>query len=188
MIQAATVTFQGVPSDPSLETAWKNGALLNETLNSLHPGDTLVFPANEVFYLVGGIIANNLEDITIHFDGTLIFTNNTDTWPTTEGGQVLECLHFKSIRNVTFTSRTVGLLDGQGEAWWGLVGYYEYLENRPRMLSIGDSFDILIENLYFKSSPYWTVWIYNVDGLEIRNSEISNRRDDYDGHDFYNLW
>lgn len=114
--------------------------------------------------------------------------NNTDTWPTDSNGNVLECLHFENIKNVTFTSSSIGILDGQGEAWWGLLGYAEYLENRPRILSIGNSANILIENLYFKNSPYWTVWIYDVDGLEIRNSEVSNRRDDYDGHNFYNLW
>lgn len=183
----SVIMFGGLANDSSIETAWKNGAILNMTLNELQPGDELMFPYNNTYYLVGGIIANDISDVIIHFDGTLIFTDNIDTWPTTTGGQVLECLFFDNIRNVTFTSTTIGLLDGQGEAWWGLIGYFEYLENRPRMLSIGNSQDILVENLYFKNSPYWTVWIWNVDGLEIRNSEVSNRRDNYDGHDFYNL-
>lgn len=187
-VHATVIQFSGIDGDDSLKTAWKNGAILNMTLNALRSGDELVFPANKTFYLVGGIIANDLSDVVIHFDGSLIFTDNVDTWPRTASGQVLECLHFESASNVTLTSATVGLLDGQGETWWGLVGYFEYLENRPRLLSMGNSNNILIENMYFKNSPYWTVWIYNVDGLEIRNSEVSNRRNDYDGHDFYNLW
>ena len=161
---------------------------MNQTINGLRPGDELVFASNTTYYLVGGIIATNISDVVLHFDGTLIFTDNTETWPRTVGGQVLECLHFENARNVTFTSQTTGVLDGQGEAWWGLIGYYDYLENRPRLLSMASSFDILIENMLFKNSPYWTVWIYDVDGLEIRYSEVSNRRNDYDGHDFYNLW
>ncbi len=189
LINAAIIQFDGVPGDPSLDVAWKNGALLNATLNSLRPGDELVFPANQTYYLVGGILSADLSDVIIHLDGSLIFNDNVDTWPRTAGGQVLECLHFDGARNVTFTSSRSGggLLDGQGEAWWGLLGYVEYLENRPRLLSMANSQNILIENLYFKNSPYWTVWIYNVDGLEIRYSEISNRRDDYDGHDYWNL-
>jgi polygalacturonase len=187
-VHANIVKYIGVPSDSSLEVAWKNGALLNQTLNSLRPGDELVFAENTTYYLVGGIIAADLSDIVIHIDGSLIFTDNTETWPRTASGQVLECLHFDTVRNVTFTSQTIGLLDGQGETWWGLAGYYEYLENRPRLLSMANSANILIENILFKNSPYWTVWIYGVDGLEIRNSEVSNRRNDYDGHDFYNLW
>ncbi|EFA86185.1 hypothetical protein PPL_00747 [Heterostelium album PN500] len=185
-IYGEVIVYQGVADDPSLETAWKNGALLNQTLAQLQPGDELLFP-NVTIYLVGGIIANNLQSVTLRFDGTLIFTDNTHSWPKTENGQVLECFQFNNFVNVTLTSSHQGLLDGQGEAWWGLLGYVEYQENRPRMLSMGNSKDILLENLYFKNSPYWTVWIYNVDGLEIRYSHISNRRNDYDGHDDYNM-
>lgn len=187
LTNCVVIEFSGKDGDKSLATAWKNGALLNQTLNQLKPGDELVFPAGKTFWLVGGIIANNLSYVTIRIDSKLIFTDNIPTWPRTTGGQVLECLFFQSADHVILTSSEIGFLDGSGEAWWGLIGYLEYNENRPRMLSMADSKDILIENLYFKSSPYWTVWIYNVDGLEIRNSEISNRRDNYDGHNDWNL-
>lgn len=179
--------YAGIPNDSSLPVAWKNAALLNSTLAALKPGDELVFAANTTYHLVGGIKAQNLRNNIIHFDGTLIFTDNIDTWPRHADGQVLECLHFKTIHNVTFTSSSVGLLDGKGEAWWGYIGYLEYQENRPRLFVVESSTQILLENLYFKSSPYWTVWIFDVDGLEIRFSEISNRRNDYDGHDLWNL-
>jgi polygalacturonase len=169
-----------------LATAWKNGALLNATLARLRPGDELFF-ANETYHLVGGIKVANLKNNIIHFDGTLKFTANTGSWPRDGNGRVLECFQFDNIDNVKFTSKSVGVLDGSGEAWWGAIGYAEFQENRPRLLNIGNSKNILIENILFKSSPYWTVWIYNVDGLEIRYSEVSNRRDSYDGHDYYNL-
>lgn len=187
LAHAAIITYGGIPHDASLPTAWKNGAILNKTLNALRPGDEFFIPANNKFYLVGGIIVKDISDVILHFDGSLIFTDNTDTWPTTSTGQVLECLYFENISNVTFTSSSVGLIDGQGEAWWGLLGYVEYLENRPRLLNIAGSRNLLLENLLFKNSPYWTVWIHEVDGLEIRNCEISARRNDYDGHDWYNL-
>eukprot|EP01119_Soliformovum_irregulare_P023870 TRINITY_DN842_c1_g1_i1.p1 TRINITY_DN842_c1_g1~~TRINITY_DN842_c1_g1_i1.p1 ORF type:complete len:427 (-),score=92.12 TRINITY_DN842_c1_g1_i1:50-1294(-) len=183
------ITFAGIPDNDDLQVAWKNGGLLNQTLAAMKPGDELFFPENTTYHLVGGITAYNLSDNVIHFDGTLRFTANVKTWPTKSdgSGQVLECFQFFNINNVTFTSSTIGLLNGHGETWWGLLGYVEYLENRPRMLSIANSKNLLIENLYFQSSPYWTVWITDVDGLEIRNSEISNRRNDYDGHDWWNL-
>eukprot|EP00029_Vermamoeba_vermiformis_P014722 TRINITY_DN9835_c0_g1_i1.p1 TRINITY_DN9835_c0_g1~~TRINITY_DN9835_c0_g1_i1.p1 ORF type:complete len:417 (-),score=133.70 TRINITY_DN9835_c0_g1_i1:42-1292(-) len=187
LAQASIITFGGVPGDSSLNVAWKNGAILNKTLNALRPGDEFIIPAGNKFYLVGGIIVKDISDVVLHFDGSLIFTDNTDTWPTTSTGRVLECLYFENINNVTFTSSSVGLIDGQGEAWWGLLGYVEYLENRPRLLNIAGSRNLLLENLLFKNSPYWTVWIHEVDGLEIRNCEISARRNDYDGHDWYNL-
>lgn len=184
--ESAVVKYAGIPDDASIATVLQNGALLNRTLSALRPGDELVFP-NATYYLMGGIIASNLRNNVLHFEGTLKFSNDVKRWPRTADGRVLECLHFESIQNVTFTSSGVGRLDGQGEVWWGFLGYLEYQENRPRLLSIGNSRNLLIENMYFKSSPYWTVWIYNVDGLEIRYSEVSNRFNDYDGHDITNL-
>jgi hypothetical protein len=183
---ALVIRFGGVPNDSSTVTTLHNGALLNKTLNALRPGDELVFP-NTTYYLMGGIIASNLRDVVLRFEGSLVFSNNTDLWPRTAGGRVLECMHFDNIQDVTFTSSSMGRLDGQGEVWWGYLGYVEYRENRPRLLSIAGSRGILIENLLFTNSPYWTVWIYDVDGLEIRFSEIINRRDDHDGHDLWNL-
>ncbi|KYR01689.1 hypothetical protein DLAC_01694 [Tieghemostelium lacteum] len=185
-VNCEIIEYQGIENQSDLGTQWKNGALLNQTLASLQPYDELVF-LNTTYYLMGGILANNIRDVIIHFEGTLIFSDDTKEWPRNGSGNVLECFQFMNFQNVTFTSSTVGLLDGQGEVWWGLLGYAEYHENRPRMLNMGNSSQILIENLYFKSSPYWTVWIWAVDGLEIRYSEISNRRNDYDGHDYWNL-
>jgi len=186
-VDGSVVKFEGVEGDDSLSTAWKNGALLNTTLNQLRPGDELLFPANSTYYLMGGIIATKLRNNIIRLDGTLIFVDNQRAWPRRENGRVLECLFFDDIENVTFTSSTVGVLDGGGRAWWGILKYIEIGENRPRLLTIANSRNLLIENFFFKNSPYWTVWIYNVDTLEIRYCEISNRFDDYDGHDILNL-
>jgi len=186
-INVPTPQFAGIPNNKTESVAWKNGALLNATLNSLRPGDVLVFPAQTTFYFVGGVKAANLQNVVIRIDGRLVFIDNIQTWPRNANGRVLECLHFDNIVNVTFTSNTIGIVDGSGEAWWGYLGYILYGENRPRLLSIGNSRNLLIEKIHFMNSPYWTVWIYNVDGLEIRYSEITNRRNDHDGHDLWNL-
>ena len=43
----------------------------------------------------------------------------------------------------------VGLIDGNGLRWWGVpgVGYLVRTEDRPRLLCISDSSDVLVENL-----------------------------------------
>ena len=89
-------------------------------------------------------------------------------------GDVFECIHFFNLDNVTFTSSGVGTLDGQGEVWWGIpgIGYLVRGENRPRQFNIQDSTSILVENLFFLNSPYWTFWVHSVDGLEVRYCEI----------------
>jgi hypothetical protein len=75
----------GVADDDSLETAWKNGGLINKTLAELLPGDTLVFPAS-TYHVMGGIRAPvGLEDVTIQLDGTLEFSDDIDEWPKVRG-------------------------------------------------------------------------------------------------------
>jgi polygalacturonase len=183
--------FSGIVDDDSTDTVWKNGALLNATLGSMQPYDTLIFP-DETFYLMGGIMAEGLSSVTFVFDGTVVFSNDTETWPTNENDDVLECIYMKNITNVTFTSSNKdkkGTLDGNGRKWWGFpgLGYLRREENRPRLFNIESSSNILVENLLFLDSPYWTFWVHDVDGLEVRFSEISARRTDADYHDIIDI-
>jgi len=186
--QGARVVYEGIPNDSSSVVTWKNGALFNLTFASLRPGDIFIVP-NTTFYTMGGIKAAGLKGVTIQIDGTIIFSEDMKHWPTDQNGRVFECFQFDNIENVTFTSSGRGLLDGRGAVWWGFpgIGYIERGENRPRLLNIGKSRNLLVENLYFLNSPYWTFWAHQVDGLEVRFSHISARRDDWDGHDIYDL-
>ena len=183
----------GIPDDMSEDTAWLNGDLMNRTLEILMPGDTFIIP-NKTFKLMGGIEARNLTSVTIQIDGTILFSNDIKNWPRykkngEEELQVLECIHFYNIENVTFTSKGMGTLNGQGQRWWGIpgIGYLVRGENRPRLFNVEDSKNILVENIFFLNSPYWTFWVHGVDGLEVRNSEISARRSDQDNHNIIDM-
>ena len=189
--RGAVVSYQAsgaIPNDKSNATVWKNGHLLNATLNALKPGDTLVVE-NETFYTMGGIIVHSLASATIQIDGTLAFSDELKEWPRGSNGGVLECLHFYNPSNVTWTSSGTGTLDGQGGAWWGIpgIGYLVRTEDRPRLLHVESGTNLLVENLLFTKPPYWTTLFSSSDGLEIRNCEIDARRDADDGHDIIDI-
>ena len=88
---------------------------MNSTLRSLQPGDSLLVP-NKTFHVMGGIRVANISHVVIRIDGTLRFAfENTfkdaeayiKQWPRRSNGKdVLECLEFQNITNVTFTSRS----------------------------------------------------------------------------------
>eukprot|EP01124_Arcella_intermedia_P005924 TRINITY_DN13472_c0_g2_i1.p1 TRINITY_DN13472_c0_g2~~TRINITY_DN13472_c0_g2_i1.p1 ORF type:complete len:420 (-),score=83.51 TRINITY_DN13472_c0_g2_i1:8-1267(-) len=187
-VWSKVVVFNGTPNIDSGEASWKNAYLLNETLASLAPGDTFVVP-NATYYTMGGIKAKGLKGVVLMLEGTVVFSEDMDSWPTDGTGRVLECLEFEDLDNVTFSSSGMGLLDGRGSVWWGIpgLGYVERGENRPRLLAIANSKNILVENWFFLNSPYWTFWAHGIDGLEVRNSHVSAKRDDYDGHDLIDL-
>lgn len=177
-----------IPFNPTLATAWKNGGLMNTTLAQLLPGDIFIIP-NRTFHIMGGIKAKNLTHVIILIEGTLIYSDNMDEWPRDANRRVFECMYFEKLNNVTFTSTGKGLINGKGGKWWGIpgIGYLVHGENRPRLLHIAHSQNILVENLILKDSPYWTFLADHVDGLEIRWTDISARRTDLDHHDIIDL-
>lgn len=181
-------TAGAVPDNSALQVAWKNGALLNSTLAALQPGDVLLVP-NRTYHVMGGIQASGLTGVTIMIDGTLMFSDNIDAWPRDHLGGVLECFQLSGLKNVTITSSGMGTLNGQGSTWWGFpgIGYLEREENRPRLLRLADASDVLVENLNFLASPYWTFWATGLNGLEVRNSHIMNRRTEFTGHGIIDL-
>jgi polygalacturonase len=83
----------------------------------------------------------------------------------------------------------IGLLNGQGEKWWGVpgIGYLVRGENRPRLLRIESSKQIVVENLFFLDSPYWTFWCKDCEELEVRYSKIKAARTDIEKHDVADL-
>eukprot|EP01047_Picozoa_sp_COSAG01_P064439 COSAG01_NODE_8526_length_2752_cov_29.698455_2_plen_476_part_00 len=133
-----------------------------------------------------GIIAENLRDVTVQFDGTLVYAFEDTvaaaeeyirTWPRStaargiKSGKVLECMHFHNFSGVRFTSSGVGTFEGRGQKWWGIpgIGYLTREENRPRLINIeSGSEGIVFENLYLHESPYWTLNAH-VSGMEISN-------------------
>jgi len=162
----------------SLAAEQRNGALLNLSLAALRPGDTLKIP-NRTFYVMGGIVATKLLNVTVRVDGTLAFSRRRSYWPRDAGGSVLPCLYFDGPSDVVFTSSGVGTLDGQGAAWWGIpgIGYLVRGEDRPRLFhAAGSPKDVLVEKLRFVNSPYWTFYVDGVDGLEVRGCHIDARR------------
>eukprot|EP01032_Pedospumella_encystans_P026535 gene26535-29981_t len=174
------------PHNSSYAIAEANGRLLNDTINKLVPGDTL-FISNKTFAVTGGIKADGLRNITFRIDGTLSFNDDRETWPVKENGDVEECILFTNIEDIIFTSSGTGTLNGNGKAWWGAIQFLKFQENRPRLMHIIGSKNVLVEHLLFKDSPYWTFYAEKCDGMVIRYSDVSARWTDKDEHTLLDL-
>jgi polygalacturonase len=194
-----------VRDDDSLDTCWKNGQAMNATIAKLAPGDVLIVP-NGTFHVMGGIQARDMVGITLHLDGTIVLSDDLKHWPRNGDGdkaRVLEFMSFDNMTNFTITSANtdtgvrgqgagangVGLIDGKGQKWWGIpgVGYLMRQENRPRLLHITNSKDVLVENIFFKDPPYWTTMLSGMTNLEVRNCKIEAWRVSQDTHSVIDL-
>ena len=189
--------WTAVANDASAGVA--NTISLNAALAALQPGDTLRV-ANETFFLAGGVRAANLHAVTIQLDGTLKFLPGRKGWPTQPCAQagnplqpvkngtcVQEAIFIANSTGLTLTSSGQGTLHGSGKSWWGYVEYLLHGEDRPRLFSIVNATDVLVERWRFEQSAYWTFTAFDLARLEVRDCSIDNRQNDADAHGVLNL-
>jgi len=186
------VEYGIISADATLSTSNSNTKIINRLLNELlRPGDTLLIPFAHHFWFNGGIFASSMQSITIQIDGAIHYQHHREDWPTEDDSdRVLEAMQFVNSRDIQMTSsrkEQKGMINGHGNHWWGAMEYCEHKENRPRLLHIRNSTDLVIEHLFFKDSPYWNVYLDDVRNVEVHHTKISAKRDDRDYHDLFDL-
>ena len=186
------VDYGAIADNDSEETCFHNAGVMNKTLSALQPGDTLIVP-NNLFWLMGGIYANGIKDAIIQIDGTLKFWtpnifNIQKVWPRDDIGNVKECIYLEELDTVTITSSSgKGTIDGNGHGWWGAIKYLLFTNNRPRLVHIYNSQNLLVENITLKDSPRFTFLARDVSDLVIRYTNISARRTNASYHDLFDM-
>jgi hypothetical protein len=175
--------------DTSTARAVKNSALFNASLQALAPGDVLLVP-NSTYLMMGGIYAANLTDVTLQIEGTLLFSDDCDAWPTVvKKGKPTKmpviALHLENTTNLLITSREgTGTLDGNGAAWWGVpgVGYLVRGKNRPPLLIVSDAAGFVLEHILFSQAPRFNFAGQSLRNATIRHCQVSARRTSEDSH------
>lgn len=100
---------------------------------------------------------------------------------------VQEAFFIANVSRLTLTSSSGGTLDGHGKSWWGYIQYAIHGEDRPRLMSIHNASDLLVEHWHFVNSAYWSFTALDVRNLEVRFSSVSARVDPAPEHDLENL-
>jgi hypothetical protein len=186
----STTVWKGIPDSPS--AASTNTESLSSALSDLPPNGVLNIP-NSTYYLTGGVFAQGLVNATIELDGALKFAVSRDEWPTEECAQhgtcVKKAILLENVRGLTLTSSAPGggMVDGNGESWWGYVNYLIHSEDRPKLLTIQNATDILVEDWNFRQAAYHTFHADDVARLEVRRCTIDNRVNSKDNHNPINL-
>ena len=55
-----------------------------------------------------------------------------------------------------------------------MINLFTIDEQRPRLFHIHNGSGITIENIYFKDSPYWTVFLEDVSDVYIHHCNVTN--------------
>ncbi|KAF5727656.1 Pectin lyase-like superfamily protein isoform 2 [Tripterygium wilfordii] len=116
--------------------------------------------------------------------GALILgSQDPDEWPIIEplpsygrgrerlGGRHISLIHGNGLTNVVITGQN-GTIDGQGKIWWELWWNRTLKHTRGHLLELINSHNILISNLTFLNSPFWTVHPVYCSNVVVRNMTI----------------
>ncbi|CAB4278545.1 unnamed protein product [Prunus armeniaca] len=72
------------------------------------------------------------------------------------GGRHISLIHGDGLTNVVITGNN-GTIDGQGKMWWELWWNRTLEHTRGHLLELMNTQNILISNLTFLNSPFWTI-------------------------------
>ncbi|CAL1352715.1 unnamed protein product [Linum trigynum] len=87
------------------------------------------------------------------------------------GGRHISLIHGDGLFDVVITGQN-GTVDGQGKMWWDLWWNRTLEHTRGHLVELMNSHNILISNLTFRNSPFWTVHPIYCSNVVIRNMTI----------------
>ena len=95
--------------------------------------------------------------------------------------QPVHLLHMDQATQITkilITSSNLiqgGIVDGGGASWWGYANYVLHGEDRPKLFTIQNGTDIVVERWHLRQSPYHTFHFDDVRSLVVRFCSVDNR-------------
>jgi len=155
----------------------QNGLAFFNAMNDAQPMDIVILKKNETIYYVPNTyfiriepIIYGLSDVTLQIDGNFILHNDTSLWRMVDDESYYNAIDIRDSTNIMITGN--GVVNGQGYIWWSEFLKKEIVRQRPTMIYIKNTTDILIENLSLKNSPRFNIFCDHVMNMEIKNMNI----------------
>ncbi|KAG9129293.1 hypothetical protein Leryth_015676 [Lithospermum erythrorhizon] len=136
-----------------------------------------------------GVFVTGSFNLTSNFtlflqDGAVILgSQDPEEWPIIEplpsygtgrerpGGRHISLIHGNNLTNVVITGQN-GTIDGQGKMWWDLWWNRTLVHTRGHLVELINSHNILISNLTFRNSPFWTIHPVYCSNVVVRHMTI----------------
>lgn len=170
-------------------------------------------PPNRTLHVYHGILLTNVTDVVWILDGRLQLQRNWKEDPFRDNltpadsnpkHSPLPLIQLQGGQNITLTTSAMldsstagddkggvrgGMIHGNGAQWWGIpfLGFLALLEQRPMLLIVNNTQDLLVEGLVFQDSPFYHLSMYNVSRVEIREISVISRRTESSSHSLLDL-
>ncbi|XP_039062845.1 probable polygalacturonase [Hibiscus syriacus] len=163
---ASIEEFGGVGDGKTSNTAafWK--ALIHMQRFVDHGGSQLNVPRGK--WLTGSFNLTSNFTLFLEEGAVILGSQDPKEWPLVEplpsygrgrerpGARHTSLIHGDGLTNVIITGQN-GTIDGQGRMWWDLWWNKTLNHTRGHLVEIMNSRNILISNLTFMNSPFWTI-------------------------------
>ncbi|XVF61024.1 hypothetical protein PTKIN_Ptkin08bG0095000 [Pterospermum kingtungense] len=158
--------FGGVGDGKTSNTAAFRKALLYMQRFSDKGGAQLNVPKGK--WLTGSFNLTSNFTLFLEQGAVILGSQDPEEWPIVEplpsygrgrerlGGRHISLIHGDGLTNVVITGQN-GSIDGQGKMWWELWWNRMLKHTRGHLLELMNSHNILISNLTFLNSPFWTI-------------------------------
>ncbi|KAL9241712.1 hypothetical protein vseg_015790 [Gypsophila vaccaria] len=158
--------FGGVGDGETLNTAaFRNAVAFLKRFEEIG-GSQLIVPKGR--WVTGSFNLTSNFTLFLDFGAVILGSQDPKEWPIIEplpsygrgrerlGGRHISLIHANSVSNVVITGRN-GTIDGQGKMWWDMWRNRTLEHTRGHLVELINSSNIMIYNLTFRNSPFWTI-------------------------------
>ncbi|OVA16627.1 Glycoside hydrolase [Macleaya cordata] len=129
-------------------------------------GAQLFVPAGR--WLTGGFILISHLTLLLDKEAVILGSTDSDDWPIEDplpsygrgrelpGGRHRSLIYGENLTDVIITGHN-GTIDGQGSVWWNRFKNGTLNYTRPHLVELMNSTEVVISNLTFLNSPFWTI-------------------------------
>ncbi|CAL1398772.1 unnamed protein product [Linum trigynum] len=129
-------------------------------------GAKLFVPAGR--WLTGSFDLISHLTLSLDEDAVILGSTNSDDWPVVDplpsygrgrelpGRRHRSLIYGSNLMDVIITGNN-GTIDGQGDVWWNWFHDKTLNYTRPHLVELINSTGVVISNLTFRNSPFWTI-------------------------------
>ncbi|KAK4490655.1 hypothetical protein RD792_001346, partial [Penstemon davidsonii] len=174
--------FGGVGDGRTSNTAaFKRAIEYMERYRGIGGGAQLNVPKGR--WLTGSFNLTSDFTLFLEYGAIILGSQDPEEWPIIEplpsygrgrereGGRHISLIHGNGLNNVVITGHN-GTIDGQGKMWWDLWWNRTLNHTRGHLVEFINSHNILISNLTFRNSPFWTIHPVYCSNVVIRDMTI----------------
>ncbi|XP_059435909.1 probable polygalacturonase isoform X2 [Corylus avellana] len=144
-------------------------------------GAKLFVPAGR--WLTGSFDLISHLTLWLDKDAVILGSTNSDDWPVNEplpsygrgrelpGGRHRSLIYGRNLTDVIITGDN-GTIDGQGDIWWKWFRTGNLNNTRPHLVELMNSTGVVISNLTFLNSPFWTIHPVYCSHVTVQNVTI----------------